>query len=562
MPSVKHLVAALLAFPPLVMQAHAQTANLPDAGSILRQIQPVAPPLPAETDTGLRVTPTAVVKLPPGAPFLVTTIQIVGNKKIDTATLHALVADGEGKNLTLADLEQLAARLTAYYRSQGYPLARAVIPQQVVRSGIVTMQVILPRLGKVVLENRSESQDSLIDSTLQPLKADQEIHQTSLDHALLLLTDLPGVVLNAALRPGETNGTSDLLVNATLAKPVSAGATIDNYGNRYTGRERLSSSIAINNPLRLKLSDMLSVNVLSSGSGMNYGRLAYESVVSGQGTRVGAAVSILNYKLQGSLEPLLAHGTAQVATLWLRHPLIRQREGNLNGQVQYDHLVLNDHVDANALRTDRHLDTLSLTLSGDIRDTFMSNAISTASISQTTGQAIYDNAAAQQADEATVKSQGRFLKWNVNLSRLQAFGSAGSLYLTLAGQWANRNLDSSQKMIVGGSNNVRAYDVGTVSGDTGFAGTIELREELGMLWSGQWQTLAFVDSARVTVNHSPWSAGINRVSLTGAGIGLNAIWPNQLRAKVTLAVPVGNTPALTASAPKSARAWMEISSGF
>lgn len=562
MPSVKHLVAALLAFPPLAMQAHAQTANLPDAGSILRQIQPVAPPLPAETDTGLRVTPTAVVKLPPGAPFLVTTIQIVGNKKIDTATLHALVADGEGKNLTLADLEQLAARLTAYYRSQGYPLARAVIPQQVVRSGIVTMQVILPRLGKVVLENRSESQDSLIDSTLQPLKADQEIHQTSLDHALLLLTDLPGVVLNAALRPGETNGTSDLLVNATLAKPVSAGATIDNYGNRYTGRERLSSSIAINNPLRLKLSDMLSVNVLSSGSGMNYGRLAYESVVSGQGTRVGAAVSILNYKLQGSLEPLLAHGTAQVATLWLRHPLIRQREGNLNGQVQYDHLVLNDHVDANALRTDRHLDTLSLTLSGDIRDTFMSNAISTASISQTTGQAIYDNAAAQQADEKTVKSQGRFLKWNVNLSRLQAFGSAGSLYLTLAGQWANRNLDSSQKMIVGGSNNVRAYDVGTVSGDTGFAGTIELREELGMLWSGQWQTLAFVDSARVTVNHSPWSAGINRVSLTGAGIGLNAIWPNQLRAKVTLAVPVGNTPALTASAPKSARAWMEISSGF
>ena len=562
MPSVKHLVAALLTFPPLAMQAHAQTANLPDAGSILRQIQPVAPPLPAETDTGLRVTPTAVVKLPPGAPFLVTTIQIVGNKKIDTATLHALVADGEGKNLTLADLEQLAARLTAYYRSQGYPLARAVIPQQVVRSGIVTIQVILPRLGKVVLENRSESKDSLIDSTLQPLKADQEIHQTSLDHALLLLTDLPGVVLNAALRPGETNGTSDLLVNATLAKAVSAGATIDNYGNRYTGRERLSSSVAINNPLRLKLSDMLSVNVLSSGSGMNYGRLAYESVVSGQGTRVGAAVSILNYKLQGSLEPLLAHGTAQVATLWLRHPFIRQREGNLNGQVQYDHLVLNDHVDASALRTDRHLDTLSLTLSGDIRDTLMSNAISTASISQTVGQVTYDNATALQADAATANLQGNFSKWNVNLSRLQAFGSAGSLYLTLAGQWANRNLDSSQKMTVGGSNNVRAYDVGTVSGDTGLAGTIELREELGMLWSGQWQTLAFVDSARVSVNHSPWSAGINRVSLSGAGIGLNAIWPNQLRAKVTLAVPIGAAPALTASVPKSARAWMEIGSGF
>jgi hemolysin activation/secretion protein len=43
----------------------------------------------------------------------------------------------------------------------------------------------------------------------------QAISQGALDHALLLLSDLPGVAVNATLKPGEAVGTSDLVVDTT-----------------------------------------------------------------------------------------------------------------------------------------------------------------------------------------------------------------------------------------------------------------------------------------------------------------------------------------------------------
>ena len=45
-----------------------------------------------------------------------------------------------------------------------------------------------------------------------------------------------------------------------------------------------------NNPLRR--GDVLGLGGLSSGSGVNYGRVSYESLLNGQGTRGGAAYSM------------------------------------------------------------------------------------------------------------------------------------------------------------------------------------------------------------------------------------------------------------------------------
>ncbi|MHA4915575.1 hypothetical protein ACX0E7_14455, partial [Enterococcus faecium] len=82
--------------------------------------------------------------------------------------------------------------------------------------------------------------------------------------------------------------------------------------------------------------DLLSATVLSTGSGMNYGRLSYDILVNGQGTHVGAAYSLLRYKLGSELSALDANGTASVASLWGRHPLMRSRQANVYAQVQVD----------------------------------------------------------------------------------------------------------------------------------------------------------------------------------------------------------------------------------
>src|ERR1700685_2964551 len=93
------------------LAAHA-AAPAPDAGSLLNQIQPVLPPAPSPNGTGLNIERGSGAATPEGTPFVVKTLLISGNDKIPTATLHALVADAEGKTLTLADLERLTDRIT------------------------------------------------------------------------------------------------------------------------------------------------------------------------------------------------------------------------------------------------------------------------------------------------------------------------------------------------------------------------------------------------------------------------------------------------------------------
>lgn len=552
------LTTLLVALAPLAAQA-AGGPVAPDAGTILRQIQPLAPALRPSTGTGLTIERKDGATLPASAPFEVKAIRISGNTLFDTATLHALVAGAEGKNLTLPQLDELAARITAYYHSHGHPLARAIIPAQAIREGVVHIEVIEARYGKIKLDNSSRVNDPLLHATLSSLRSGQAIAQVDLDHALLLLSDIPGVVVAATLKPGESVGTSDLLVNTNPGPAVTGNGVLDNYGNRYTGRERVGATVNFINPLRH--GDVLSVNGLSSGRGMSYARITYESLLNGQGTRMGGSYSALRYILGEPLTALDAHGTAQVASLWAKHPLVRSRDSNIYAQIQYDRLQLRDRIGASAIRNDRNLHNWTAIIAGDGRDGFLSGAASAWNLGWTAGRVGFDDAAAQLADAATANTQGGFSKWNANLARLQGLGSKNTLYLAFSAQWANGNLDPSQKMPAGGPYTVRAYDMGAISGDSGYLGIAEFRHNLGTLWQGQWQAVVFVDSAQVTVNKTNWAAGENRARLSGAGVGLNWAGPNRWSARVYIAAPIGAIPALAGNTASS-RAWVEVGKAF
>lgn len=554
-PVLKPLLSALLvAFPVLV---NANTV-VPGAGAILQQSQPATLPLPSSTGADLTINREPDVKLPSSAPFLVNTIRITGNKKIATATLQALVADGEGKSLTLEQLGALASRITEYYRSQGYPLARAIVPAQTVRAGTVEIQIIVARYGKVILDNRSRVGDALLLATLSQLQIGEDVQQQGLDKTLLLLSDIPGVLVNAKLNPGDAVGTSDLEVSTKSGPAVSGNIGLDNYGSRYTGKPRVNASVNIIDPLNLKFSNLLSLSALSSGGGLNYGRMAYESVVNGQGTRLAGSYSMLRYELGEPLAALKVNGTAMVMSLWIKHPLVRSRDVNVYGQIQYDGKQLKDRIDTSGIRTDRHLDNWTLSLAGDALLLGGTNAWS---LGWTSGRVGFNDSAAQLADAATAKTQGGFYKWNANLTRLQSLSPKVALYLALSGQWANTNLDSAEKMSLGGPSTVRAYDAGALSGDSGYLGTAELRYDLGLGWNGQWQTVAFVDAAGATVNKNVWAAGTNSATLSGAGVGLNWAGPNQWRARGFIARRIGVTPTLVAESGAT-RAWVEINKGF
>ena len=540
----------------LYAQTHSVTPPT-NSGQILQQVQPQTQVpssnlnLQMQTPNKSRSTSTAS--------FYVRRIDISGNTLLSTERLHALIASGEGRNLTLNDLDDLADRITGAYRAHGYPLDSAYVPQQTVQDGVVRIAVIEARYGKVTLQNNSAVSNYPLNATLSPLQSGQSVTDYTLERSLLLLTDIPGALVSSVVSPGEAVGTSDLTVNVTSAPRYTGTLGLDDYGNSYTDRVRLSGTFDVNGLFHQ--GDLLDFSGVTSGGGMDYGRLSYRYLLDGQGTTLGLAVSGLSYKLGNGLQDLHAHGTATTQSVNLSQPFIRNTAGNLYAQVEYDHKRLHDNIDIVGIQTDRHSDSWTLTVAGDQRD---STGVTNFNISGTYGHLYLDNFQTLFFDYFGARTAGTYTKWDYSVSRLQQLDTTNALYFGFSGQLANKNLDTSEQFYLGGPNTVRGYDVGVVSGAEGNLATIEYRHDFTFsLMPGPWQASIFADSGHIEAYKNPFLPGTNSARLNSVGVGLHWTAPNEWLLSTSIAKPVGNTPQLVGpNVSTSTRFWFQVQKGF
>jgi hemolysin activation/secretion protein len=553
LPRLAPLALALFALP---LATSAQT--IPNSGQILQQV----PPQPARkpvSEPGLLIESPLADAGDDATPFTVARLRIEGATAFDRATLHALVADGEGRTRTLTQLNALAQRITDYYHAHGYPLARAIVPAQTLSDGTVRLQVIEARYDEIHLENRSRASDRLLRATLAPLQPGDAVTQNALDTQLLLLDDLPGVAPRATLRPGGQPGTSTLDVRADALPTLQGQLVADTAGSRYTGRLRAGAYLDINNPLHH--GDQLSLAAVTARHGMRYGRLDYETTLNGHGTQAGAAYSTLAYALGGPLRTLDAHGTARVSSAWLEQPLVRTRSGRLDVRLQFDHKQLRDRIDSTDLRNDRRSNHWTASLASQHGDDWAGGGLTSASLSVGHGRLGFDEAQAAAADAASARTRGSYTHWNASVARLQTLASDTRLYLDLSGQHSNRNLDSSEQFLLGGPNSVRGYDVASAAGASGWLATAELRHDLAWGCAGHCEGSVFVDHGSLRFNADPWTTGPNHARLSSIGAGFNWIGTGPWQLQVQLATPVGAAPDVLGKR-NSARAWLQVARGF
>ena len=552
------LLCSALALCVPAVHAHTHvTAPQTNSGQLLQQMQ--QPPQQPSSDLDLNIQKQKSQRSQDDSKFYVRTIQIGGNKLLPTDALHALVASGEGHQLSLNDLDDLADKISNYYHDHGYPLAIAYVPAQTLHDGVVRISVVEARYGKVVLQNQSAVGHYPLSATLSPLQPGDPVSDYSLERSLLLLSDIPGALVGSVMRPGETEGTSDLVVNVTSAPRYTGTLGLDDYGNEYTGRVRLSGTFDVNGLFHQ--GDLLDFSGVSSGSDMSYGHVGYRYLLTGQGTTLGLGLTGLDYKLGNGLSDLHAHGTATTQSVNLSQPFIRNTRGNLYAQVEFDHKRLYDDIDLAELETHRHADNWVLTVAGDQRD---STGVTNFNVSGTYGRLYLDNFQTLFYDYFGARTAGSFVKWDYSISRLQQFDPTNGIYVGFSGQHANKNLDTSEQFYLGGPNTVRGYDVGVVSGAQGTLATIEYRHDFTFsLMPGPWQASAFVDSGHVQAYKDPFLPGTNSARLNSAGLGLHWSAPHDWVIATSVATPIGNKPVLAGPHVSTVtRFWFQVQKGF
>lgn len=528
----RHILAAAAFFLAATMPAWAQ---VPRAGDVLRETQPPPRPMPSlEGEEGVVPQPGLPAppkRVHPGASVKINAIRFSGNTIFSEAELHPLVSDVIGRTVTIAELDEMTARITAKYRDAGYPVAQAYLPRQDLTAGNLEIGVLEGRVGKVTTDTAPEApiSDQTVRGFLRPVKPGEPLRAQDMERAMLLLSDLPGIAPQAALEQGDDPGTVDLQVEIKPQRPWDLSATLDNYGSESLGEYRLGLIGRLNSPF--KIGDNLDLNISYAFDGdVNYGRIGYEAPLGYSGLRAGIGYSYMTYEVTDDFDAIEPEGTAEVFDLSLNYPLIRRRHQNVVLGLVYEHKKLNDETILTD--TDKTVRILSGAINFETNDHFLGGGFSGGSLRLSFGDLDLNDPVSQAADEVSgLNTRGHFTRLNYRLSRLNTLYGPTMLFLAISGQLTNENLDSAEKIALGGASSVRSYSSSHGVVDEGHVLNAELRYTI----RPDISAFVFYDRGWGHLDHNPPPGEANSVRVTGYGLGFYWSAPERVYVQGTIA---------------------------
>ncbi|AMB84770.1 hemin-binding protein [Pseudomonas agarici] len=539
---------------------HAQAETLPSSGTLFdanrSQLSPSERvPVPARqrvqidapvTEQNRPAAATSTLKVKASH------FTLSGNQALSDTQLQARLKPFLNRELDLDGLRDAAASITALYRENGYLVARAYLPPQNIQAGSVALAVREGVIGRVRAEAAPDVRLSagMQQRFIDDLVPGTVIREADLERVLLRLSDIAGVSVRAVLAPSAQPGAADIVLKITEMTAWTSRASIDNYGNYYTGSKRISTNVSLNDALGL--GESLFLNTQNSLEGLNIRSIGYLQPLGASGVSLGLNHATLDYEIGKELKDAQASGSADIDTVYLTSSLLRSRNSNINLSLAQEWRRFEDRTAATKVRKSANFHSIGLY--GDWRDGWLGSNLW--SLRYGRGSLNKDTAADAALDRVTARADGSYTKANASFSRLQQLGNGFSLLGSITGQYADKNLDASEKLSLGGPDGVRAYPMGEAAGDEGVLGRLELRKYLGRFVDSQVEAALFADAGRVTVNKHPWDNSENQLSRYGYGVGLN-VYHKDLVMNASLAFSPGATP--TADPHEARRFWLSIS---
>ncbi|SMC96289.1 ShlB/FhaC/HecB family hemolysin secretion/activation protein [Sporomusa malonica] len=533
----------------------AYAAGPPNSGTLLESIKPPATQqlegkAPSITVAGQQPLPQE----DSGQKIQVNDFRLSGEPPLPAADLLKLVKSQAGKETTLGELNALAARVTQYLRQQGYLVAFAYIPAQDIVGGVVEIAVIPGKYGQTKITGTAHIDPARLQGMLFAAKPGMIITREPLERALLLINDLAGVSVKATLTPGETAGTADLVLEAADTAKTSGAFYADNWGNRYTGQTRYGVQLTVNN--FSNTGDNFSLGGLTTGQGINNYNLGYSSLIGNDGAKFEIKYSHVGYTLGDTFADLGATGRAAITSYGVSYPLIRSRAFSLYGTFGVDKKHLRDDITSTSSHSPKDSSLWNLGLSGNFADNWGGGGTNAFGLTHYQGKLTIKDATALAND--TYNTAGDFSKTVFSYQRQQYVAKNLNFNFNFIGQLADKNLDSSEKLYLGGADGVRAFPQGEASGDEGYKLTGELRWRLDK-YSTATNSLylnGFYDYGSVIINKNPVGSGDNRRSLAGAGLGLMWTREQNFAVRMDYAWKIGQATA-TADTDKNGRLWLQ-----
>lgn len=395
--------------------------------------------------------------------FKLDKIVFKGNTVYSDKKLSALAKDFVGKEIYLEDVMTLAYDVSRYYQKRGYLTSYAYIEPQEITSGTVVITVKESKVAeKTVSGNRWERELYLKNIALggRGLGHGKVFNSKSLQGAMKNLNKENYLKASAEI---SQNRNDDTVIKLNVADrfPLNLDLSWDDYGRDYTGRQRFTSVLGLDNVIGF--GDKIYAGAILSQD--SQGILAgYQVPINSYGTRLGFDYSYSNVYIGGPYRQQNMRGNANCYSLKLIQPIINTATKELSASVSLDAI---NTTSQNTGGTDYSLRVLRTGLYGMFDDKHGRTIPSIGVDIGTNGFGASDN-----IDNS---SQSVFYKIVASIMRIQRLPKNCLGIFRLNGQYSPQSLYSAEQMFVGGVYSVRGYQPGELLGDYGAAGSIEIR---------------------------------------------------------------------------------------
>lgn len=529
-----------------VLSESVMALGRPDTGSLnreleQRQIQSEAKPSGELFNQTASSPYTAQYKQ--GLKFPLTQVQILdrNNQEVVTDELAHILKNYVGKEVSLSDLSNLANEISEFYRHNNYLVAKAILPPQEIEHGTVKILLLKGNVGEIRLQNHSALSNKFVSRLSNTtVNASEFILKDELEKFALTINDVPGVNAGLQLSAGKKVGEANLLIKINDAKRFSSYVSVDNQGNKYTGRYRLAAGTKVSN--LNGWGDELKLDLMSSNqANLKNARIDYSSLIDGYSTRFGVTANYLDYKLGGNFKSLQSQGHSHTLGAYLLHPTIRTPNFRLSTKVSFNHQNLTDKQQAVYVKQKRKINSLTAGIDGSWN--LIKDGTTYFSLSTLFGNLANQTSEKQHNAVENFQPQSHFTVYNYRLSHEQILPKSFAFNIGINGQFADKTLESSQKMLLGGLSGVRGHQAGAASVDEGHLIQTEFKHYLPVFSQSVLVSSLFYDYGlgKYYKNSQFLAQGVkNNVKLQSVGAGLSLSDAGSYAINVSVAKPLDN----------------------
>ena len=482
--------------------------------------------------------------------FNIRAFEVTGNTLFTDDQVRSAVILFTGSNRTSADVEKARDSLEKKYHDAGYPAVMVNIPEQTLQDGIVKLQVIESRIGRVkVTGNRYFTREKMLKD-LPSFTPGTILYVPRVRQELTQLNRSQDLKVEPVMSPGKEVGTIDVELRVEDHLPLHGFLELNNRATPQTEPLRLNASIRYDNlwqrehslSLQYQVSPQNTdeVEALSASYALPapweksdqwalYGIWSNSNSAFGEGFQIVGKGNIFGTRYVVLLPEYRLY--THTLTLGLDYKSITQKEPNTTGTTA-----------TAMLEFPVQYAPFSFSYSSSLPDKWGGMNQFGAGLNMN-----FRSSSSQEMkfETSRYKAQANYFIFTANAQRMQKLTLGTNLSLKVDGQIADQPLLNSEQYTAGGMESVRGYKENEVLGDNALHGMFELLfpDPLGGTAMGkkiQITPFFFYDFASLSIK-DPLPGQDSSIGLSGTGVGIRGSMAKNLEYELDWAVALRTT---------------------